>query len=455
MSKIRFIPIDLSAVSAPPAGTVYVAIDLDNNLKIKDENGIITSVGSSTKESNVIYVDATYGNDGTALINDPSKAFLTLENALLSAVFGDLIIVRRGFYSQNTPIAADGINWYFMQGAIVGGSGDLFYDNGSDMSYNVYGYLHSQVSGSSLAVDGLNSNVYFEFDKLEFGAIPIWTGSTTTNNALVTIKGNSINGNIYGISARGGVSFKGYVSDFITSNNITLNLRDITTAYNFYLECPNIYNVTTGGVTEVLSIGTLIVDDFDVYIKGNLISTGIPHDDKFVVVTVGGRLTIDGNITSSEKGCLLTGDNGDNFSGFVKVNGNIKNLSGFRETIVAGSNTIPLIVSNGEIYNGGYDHVIYMGDFIFALQETTNVKILLKNCTIHNDGGDYAFKISGTSNVPTAYNCVMYSNLESVYSASPNTINFYGCVANVAENVNITQLEAGGLITNANVILYS
>lgn len=51
MSKIRFIPIDLSAVVNPPVGTMFLAIDLDNKLKTKDDVGNISQVGSIVVEN--------------------------------------------------------------------------------------------------------------------------------------------------------------------------------------------------------------------------------------------------------------------------------------------------------------------------------------------------------------------------------------------------------------------
>lgn len=453
MSKIRFVPIDLSAVANPPVGTAYLAIDLDGNLKTKDDAGNITQVGSNPKESQVIYVDANYGDDSTGLVNDPGKPFLTLNGALGAASSGDTIVVRRGSYSQSGSIAMDSVNWYFMPDTFVSGFGNLFDDLGSDMTFSVYGHLVYQMSGVCLNVAGANSNIYMEFDRIESGSIGVFTNTSTTNNTIVTIKGNSIYSSVYAMSIRGGAQFKGYISKEIHSNNTTLNLRNCAVGYNFYLECPNIHNDNIGGIMEVLSVGNLTTGDFDIHIKGNLISNGTGSSGfQFCTMINGGRVLIEGDLISESKPALTTLDS---YGGHIRIKGNVIQKSGDRETISSGSSLLNVIVSDGEIYNGGYNNIIDVGIGTYFAQVTSSNKLLLKNCTMHNDGGDYVGVIEGTSNVFTAYGCTLYSNLESIFSTTPQNINFYNCVSNVIENANITQLEAGGLVTNSNVILYN
>lgn len=453
MSKIRFIPIDLTASPNPPVGTVHVAIDLDGIIKTKDEFGAITPIGSSPKEASVIYVDATFGDDSTGAINDPGKPFVTLSGALGVASFGDTIIVRRGSYFQSSSIATDGVNWYFMPDTYVSGFGNLFDDFGSDMTFNVYGHLVCQMSGICLNISGANSNVYLEFDRIESGSTGVFTSTATTNNTFLKIKGNSIQASVYGMSIRGGAQFEGYVSKEIYSTNITLNLRNQLAGYRFYLECPNIHNDNSSTLAEVLAVSNLSTGDFDVHVKGNLYSNSTGSSGfTFCVMLSGGRFLIEGDIITQSKPAIATLDG---YGGYLRVNGNVRHVNGDREVLSMGSSTFPVIISDGEIYSGGYNNIIDIGVGLYFAQVTTGVNLLLRNCTLHNDGGDYVGVIEGTSNNFTAYNCVLYSNLESIYSTTAQNINFYNSVSNVAENVNITQLEPSGLVTNANVILYN
>lgn len=453
MSKARLTPIDFQTSTNPPIGSIDVAVDLDKLLKLKNDVGAITNPSAISKHSQVIYVDVNYGDDLVALINDPMKPFETLNGALSAASYGDLIIVRRGSYSQSGSIAVDGVNWYFMPDTSVSGFGNLFDDLGSDMAFSVYGHLVYQMSGVCLNVTGANSNIYMEFDRIETGSIGVFTGTSTTNNTFVKIKGNSIYTSVYGMSIRGGAQFKGYVSKEISSGNITLNLRNTVSGYNFYLECPNIHNDNTGGLTEVIAMSNLTTGDFDVHIKGDIYSNGLGSSGfNFCVMIAGGRIVINGNIISESKPTLATLDS---VSGHIRINGNVIHKGGDRETITSGSSLMPVIISNGGIYNGGYNHIIEIGVGTYFAQNTSGNMLLLRNCTLHNDGGDYVGMIEGTACVFTAYNCVLYSNLESIFSTTAQNINFYNSVSNVAENVNITQLEAGDLVTNANVILYN
>lgn len=54
-------PIDLVAIADPPAGTMYLAIDLDNKLKTKDDAGNISIVGSTVVE-NVAFAGGGFVN---------------------------------------------------------------------------------------------------------------------------------------------------------------------------------------------------------------------------------------------------------------------------------------------------------------------------------------------------------------------------------------------------------
>lgn len=65
----------------------------------------------------VIYVDATNGNDSSAA-RGTRRAFLTLAAAKTAALSGDLIVVMPGEYTA-LNLLKNGVNWHFIEGAIV------------------------------------------------------------------------------------------------------------------------------------------------------------------------------------------------------------------------------------------------------------------------------------------------------------------------------------------------
>ena len=133
---------------------------------------------SSVLTGNIAYVDAVNGNDGTAVLGDFSKPYLTVGAAITSATSGYTIVVRPGNYSNATQLLKDGVNWYFMAGAKVSQTNAtgqaMFGDTGGNdavCSITGYGVFIDTLGGEAciIKIGDAASNVYFEAQSISVG----------------------------------------------------------------------------------------------------------------------------------------------------------------------------------------------------------------------------------------------------------------------------------------------
>lgn len=172
---------------------------IDSMVNIPDDG-----LGSSSSiYSMVTYVNGDNGNDGTAVIGDINKPFLTIE-AAVAAVSGTwaLIIVypcSSGYDVQATISTSSPCRLYFMPGARVTTSitGNLFQLDGNDyfqiLGYGRFGHFGTgdvycdngqQTSGSTI----------FEFDDVWAGGgkcIHVNDSLGASNGKILIIKGNT------------------------------------------------------------------------------------------------------------------------------------------------------------------------------------------------------------------------------------------------------------------------
>lgn len=166
---------------------------------------------------NTIYVDATYGNDVTAIVNHEDLCFQTITEAVAASTAGDLIIVNPGFYDctlavGNVYIWKDGVNIYFKPQTYVNVGNDNWDMNlAITQDTGIYGYAEWYIDANShypapgvagflsgfdvpIGYLGLNTpTTTFEVNNLYF------TNSIDIQNLIVRFKANvNIRNNIYG-----------------------------------------------------------------------------------------------------------------------------------------------------------------------------------------------------------------------------------------------------------------
>lgn len=100
---------------------------------------------SNILTGNLVYVDETYGDDSSGVVNRFDRPYLTPTAAKTAATSGDTIIVRPGAYTTAASLAKNGVNWRFEPGASVTFADDvstagIWDDGGSAMTFTVDGY---------------------------------------------------------------------------------------------------------------------------------------------------------------------------------------------------------------------------------------------------------------------------------------------------------------------------
>lgn len=157
---------------------------------------------TSLPVGNSIFVN-TLGDNATALPNDLSKPYLTIEQAVLNANSGDTIYVFAGTYTVNSNIAKDGVNYYFFDCTLSVNSLQLFDDPLGAVNINVYGnakIIHNQFNGQVFRSN--NGSTY---------NVTIESITTFGNNALALNSGS------------GNFNITGFINTTFINSNIRLD----------------------------------------------------------------------------------------------------------------------------------------------------------------------------------------------------------------------------------------
>ena len=158
--------------------------------------------GASVFVNLTAFVDTFYGNDATAVFNDMSRPWKTIV-AARTAVNGmiptdsllpkGIVYVQPGLYAES-GLAADRVNYFFTEGAVVTGNGTdyIFDDGGGAMSFTVHGYADFDVRVPVPPVVGGGGGVLrlFGASNIDFAADTATT--TTSNDILIDIFGASV-----------------------------------------------------------------------------------------------------------------------------------------------------------------------------------------------------------------------------------------------------------------------
>ena len=78
----------------------------------------LSEIGGKVKDfKNYIVVDMVYGNDSNAILDiyNEMLPFSTIDNAIINASPGDLIIVNKGVYTIGVNIASKDLSFYFRE----------------------------------------------------------------------------------------------------------------------------------------------------------------------------------------------------------------------------------------------------------------------------------------------------------------------------------------------------
>lgn len=156
-------------------------------------------------------MDAQYGNDGTAQVENPSLPFLTITAALAAIPAGGLVYIRPGTYTD-TNLSKNNSNFYFAPGAIVNANAaPVFTDSGAAVTMVVAGFGTFNCTGSIGSVafiqqSATNFSIQVQTVTSDSTSIPfrLFNGNTTISINELTASGQAIQmmGGVHQIFAR-------------------------------------------------------------------------------------------------------------------------------------------------------------------------------------------------------------------------------------------------------------
>jgi hypothetical protein len=349
--------------------------------------------GGAVNYANVLFVDSTNGNNGTAAQNDFTKPYSDTNPAMNAAALlsptatnRTLIYVRRGNYGSFINLQ-DNTDWYCEPGVVFTNVSVL--DNGVSLNakfmgkavFTGYGF---QAGGLIFRANGATSKVYFEFDEISTtgGVIEINSG------ASATIVGRKIFSETFnkgfGITTRG-------------SGTVTINVTEEIAAWHqvfavrafsgkLYVTCPRIYlhegNTYGGDFKQVIAIrdslggevvinGDLIVNPLAGYYGG--ISGAITRwTDSW------GTLRLNGNIYAENQfGVYGLGSSG---ASRTIINGDVRsnNLCAY----VASNSSV--VFRNGTLMN--WNNLVGVSEGYPVFSMGGSGKVWVENCHMYSLG---------------------------------------------------------------------
>jgi hypothetical protein len=427
--------------------------------------------GGAVNYANVIFVDSTNGNDGTAVINDFTKPMATIAGAItlasgLSSDFVDraLIYIRKGLYFlSGTNTLYDYVDFYSEVGVVIQGGFGRLSDQFAPgpVNVNFMGYA-----------DIVNCDLYIT----KASTVNVQVNSMTNINALfliipasgtanVTIEANKLysqgNGTSYGITIR-------------NSSNVTVNIKEK------YSALYSLFDVRNHSGRIVVNAPKLALADGNPY--------GYGGNFKQVVIiraNLGGEMIINGDLVNEDTvyygGISAMITRFQDSWGTLRVNGNIysgdtfginaQGSSAASRTIVNGDirtnhlcayvgNSSQLIVRNGTLMNWNTYSAALLYP-VLALGGTAS-GLYVENCTMYSLGTGGAGGINKDTQASTlVVNNVLYSGADTVGFFVINTLagqpvnnaRFNNVRSSKPLDTNITDLlSPTGFILDANTL---
>jgi len=194
---------------------------------------------------NTLFVDATFGDDLTALPNHEDACYQTITGAVAAASSGDLIIVNAGFYDCAAAVGdvllwKDGVNIYCHPNVQLN-VGTINWDFAMTINVDtgIYGYAEMYIDSASTSptpfvegfLSGFDVPVGYLGEQIPTTTLEInnlyFTNAVDFQHLIVRYKSNVyIRNNIYGNKIGAGASWV-----YVEGNTNQINVR-FTTCYN-------------------------------------------------------------------------------------------------------------------------------------------------------------------------------------------------------------------------------
>jgi hypothetical protein len=274
-------------------------------LQIQNALGILSS---QVPTGNLLWVDQINGVDALAARGRLTIPFRTLAAARDAATEGDTIVVLPGVYTDD-DLLRDGVNWHFMNGAMVDAGAVIFDASGGGITSVVSG--SGEFMSSDKVVYSSGSDITIEALNLTATSADCIQCSGATGSVHIKARGT--------ISAPSGVAI---VIDGSASGHIIEAFSISATGYGISMLDGGGYVrahvISSGSVAVKISDGAaLVIDAFEI---NSSATYAVSHDSADTLLTVrGARIVSDstnavylgsscGSDTVRLYGCLLISD---------------------------------------------------------------------------------------------------------------------------------------------------
>lgn len=378
-----------STPATPSAGFSKIYPKSDKEWYWLDDAGNENPFKFPIYSQNILYVDATYGNNSTGTAGRIDLPYSDIASAIGAASSGQTVVVRPGSYTEGAINLVDGVNIYCQSGVILSNTG--FRDNGVTLTSNIYGDAKFTGSTAALAVSGASS-IYLEFDTIDssnFVAIlnPA-SGTSVTRMVGNSIVCSGVNG--FAISARGPAKLWLTVREYFESNHTNLFFRSGTQGSfsgEAYITCPLIK--CTGTSTYAFNVCVSFSDVTSaaiITVRGDLETTSSSYGGgvNACLNGRGGNVTLYGNIKSVDSYGVTTDGNVSPANGIIKIYGSIYSN---REAISSNSSTVPIYVQGGLISSTGIGTIpvtVRTGAGYSGLPAIGGNTLYFKDCRFYN-----------------------------------------------------------------------
>lgn len=387
-----------------------------------------------TFNSNLIYVDATYGDNTTALPYRIDKAFATIAAAESIAQSGDTILVYPGTYTD-AGLGKDGVNYYFYEGAIQQSATTCFTDAGEGtLNVNIDGQGQF-ISTAGIAFqfeEGSGVNITAKSIEGATGAISIDLEATMNvhlSGDLYATAGNAVL-----MNGAGGKLWIKCNTIYATATAVGL-IGDSTSLV--YINCTQIFS--TGNAADAIAINNV---GATAYITADVVSKTQATADVAVVqihgaAPAGTYMKLVANITNGAAG-----------RGYILANGSLEmhgNVSGGCTCLVTGTDSSHYHYGNVTANAEARAAITMTGGTMYYSGRITN---------LHNSVGAHGVTKSSGIFIVAADTVIVLTAAggESLTGTAGQTFKSYpGCTSNRAVNGGITE-QVSTITVSADVV---
>lgn len=396
---------------------VYNGIDGINGVDGVDGADGVDGIDANTNYQNVLWVDKTNGDDGTAQVGRFDLPYLSYASARTAASSGDLIWFRKGIHTEEI-ILKDGVDIHFDTGStLVGG----IIDNGVAATCKIFGDFNiSKNTNNAVYITATGSDVSFEGNTIDCVGTVVGCSPPVGTVATLKVKVKRIIGTSINYFVRGGgtANLTIEVSEYCETAADTqafsgITLRSFDGKLDFRTPLMIIRNSTTSD-----DGGHLIYED-------NLCTGGTSKID------IGEVISEYNYITPNTDGTIHKVGNGKIFLNLDKVSCQKRPL-----IVNTGSNSNGLIVIKGRLYC----------DQDIVLKNEGTGKVVFRDSSLHRgDGG-------------SDLNQVIVSGNVAGYTFTSNTENYTELINTSVIKTSAGTDTTGGLIARgdgANIRVFS